>query len=217
MYLSCHVPQSPTLGGYTHTHAHGFWVGMGVICSWWAWVRYLSLWVDMAAILMGMGGHGLDIIVHGWVWAKSKHIGRGHWMSSHSMLARVRAPNYLHPLRWVHPSLCLLPGRLWVGSWMYKVIDLEKNEIIGAVSLALPMNRDTTAKFNTLLWWKLKGAPTFPIMSCVARSVLCIPASNFKSESNFSDARNTLTKKHSGLKPTIVNDILFVWSNQDLV
>ena len=48
-------------------------------------------------------------------------------------------------------------------------------------------------------------------------SVLCIPASNFNSESNFSDAESTLTKKHFGLKPTIVNDFLFVRSNQDLV
>ena len=48
-------------------------------------------------------------------------------------------------------------------------------------------------------------------------SVLCIPASNSKSESNFSDAGNTLTKKRSGLKPTTMNDLLFVRSNQDLV
>jgi hypothetical protein len=47
--------------------------------------------------------------------------------------------------------------------------------------------------------------------------VLCIPASNSKLESNFSDAGNTLTKKCSGLKPTTVNDFLFVRSNQDLV
>jgi hypothetical protein len=47
--------------------------------------------------------------------------------------------------------------------------------------------------------------------------VLCNHASNSKSESNFSDAGNTLIKKHSGLKPTIVNDFLFVRSNQDLV
>jgi len=45
----------------------------------------------------------------------------------------------------------------------------------------------------------------------------CIPASNSKSESNFSDAWNTLTKKRSKMKPTIVNDLLFVRSNQDLV
>ena len=99
----------------------------------------------------------------------------------------------------------------------YKVIDLEKNEIIAAVSLALPMNRDTTAKFNILLWWKLKGAPTFPIMSRVARLVLCILASSSKSESNFSDARNTITKKLSNMKLAIVNHLLFVRSNQDLV
>ena len=59
----------------------------------------------------------------------------------------------------------------------HKVTDLEEIEIIAAVSFALPMNRNTTAKFNIILWWKLKGAPTFPIMSHVARSVLCIPAS----------------------------------------
>ena len=40
--------------------------------------------------------------------------------------------------------------------------------------------------------------------------LLCIPASGSKSESNFSDAGNTLTKKRSGLNPTIVNDLLFV-------
>jgi hypothetical protein len=43
-------------------------------------------------------------------------------------------------------------------------------------------------------------------------SVLSIPASNSKSESNFSDARNTIIKKRSGLKPTT-----FVRPNQDLV
>jgi hypothetical protein len=37
------VEQSPTLGA----HTHGFWVGMG-------------------AMLLFMGGHGCDIIVHGW-------------------------------------------------------------------------------------------------------------------------------------------------------
>jgi hypothetical protein len=48
-------------------------------------------------------------------------------------------------------------------------------------------------------------------------SVLCIPASNSKSESNFSDVANMLIKKRSGLKPVTVNDFLFVRSNQDLV
>ena len=48
-------------------------------------------------------------------------------------------------------------------------------------------------------------------------SVLCIPTFNSKSESNFSDAGNTLTKTRSGLKPTTMNNLLFVRSNQDLV
>jgi hypothetical protein len=98
-YMFIRLPhQSPTLGAHTHAHAHahGFWVGMG-------------------AMLLFMGGHGRDIIVHGWA------------------------------------------------------------------------------------------------------SVLCIPVSSSKLESNFSDARNTLTKKRSGLKSSTVNDLLFVRSNQDLV
>jgi hypothetical protein len=41
-------------------------------------------------------------------------------------------------------------------------------------------------------------------------SVLCILASSSKSESNFLGVGNTLTKKHSGLKPAIVNDLLSV-------
>jgi hypothetical protein len=39
--------------------------------------------------------------------------------------------------------------------------------------------------------------------------VLCIHVSNSKSESNFSNAGNMLTKKRSGLKPATVNDLLF--------
>jgi hypothetical protein len=52
---------------------------------------------------------------------------------------------------------------------------------------------------------------------CYWASVLCIPASSSKSESNFSDAGNTLTKRRSWLKPTTKNDLLLVRSNQDLV
>jgi hypothetical protein len=48
-------------------------------------------------------------------------------------------------------------------------------------------------------------------------SVLWIPASSSKWESNLSDAGNTLSKKRSGLKLATVNGLLFVRSNQDLV
>ncbi|OAE22026.1 hypothetical protein AXG93_3719s1050 [Marchantia polymorpha subsp. ruderalis] len=60
----------------------------------------------------------------------------------------------------------------------YKVTNLKKNEF----NSALRVNRDTIAKFSILLWWKLKGDSTFPIMSRVARLILCIPASISKSE-----------------------------------
>jgi len=48
-------------------------------------------------------------------------------------------------------------------------------------------------------------------------SVLCIPASNSKLESNFSDVGNMLTNERSGLKLAIVNGLLSVRFNQDLV
>jgi hypothetical protein len=40
--------------------------------------------------------------------------------------------------------------------------------------------------------------------------ILCIPTSSSKSESNFSDAGNTLTNKCSGVKPSTINGLLFV-------
>jgi hypothetical protein len=38
--MSSTLHQSPTLGAHAHTHAHGFWVGMGAmfIVNRWAWV-----------------------------------------------------------------------------------------------------------------------------------------------------------------------------------
>ena len=90
----------------------------------WAWVWYYCSWVGMATILLGMGGHAFNIVVHEWAWAKAKQIGRGHGMSSHSMLSRVRALNHLRPVRWVHPSVYLLPVRFWVRSWVYRALKI---------------------------------------------------------------------------------------------
>ena len=43
-------------------------------------------------------------------------------------------------------------GWAWVQYYCsYKVNDLENNEIIAAMRLALQVNRDTTAKFNIIL------------------------------------------------------------------
>ena len=81
------------------------------------------------------------------------------------------------------------------------------------------MNQDTIAKFNILLWWKMKGAPTFPIMSHVARGAFGFvhPCIQLEIGVKFLGCKEYANKKRSGLKPTIVNNLSFVQSNQDVV
>jgi hypothetical protein len=56
---------------------------------------------------------------------------------------------------------------------------------------------DTSGQFHVLSWWRRKGKDLFSILAQVVQSTLCIPASSAMSENNFSDAGNTLTKKHN--------------------
>jgi hAT family C-terminal dimerisation region/Hermes transposase DNA-binding domain len=88
----------------------------------------------------------------------------------------------------------------------YKVSDKEFQEIAS-------MN---DGDFQVLPWWKHKGAMQFPILALVVRSILCIPVSSAKSENNFLDAGNTITKKRNRLKAHILNDLMFMGSNQDI-
>jgi hAT family C-terminal dimerisation region len=62
-----------------------------------------------------------------------------------------------------------------------------------------------------LFWWKIKQGD-FPVISRVVRSVLAVPASSAKSECNFSDAGNTMTKKRNQLDPTKLDDLMFLRS-----
>ena len=64
-YVKLCLDQRPTLGAHAHAHAHQCpcpWVlgghGCGIIVRGWAWV-------GIAAILVGMGGHGFHIIMGG--------------------------------------------------------------------------------------------------------------------------------------------------------
>lgn len=119
----------------------------------------------------------------------------------------------------VEPSVSNFDARVEAEITMYekyKVTDLEKKEVIEAAHATPPPSSKVSASFRILWWWNLKGALSFPIMSRVARSILCIPAASSKSECNFSNACNTLTPKFLGLKPAIVNDLKFLRSNQDL-
>ena len=47
--------------------------------AWAALLRYYwataGAWAGMPAKLLGMGGHGIHIIVHGWAWVKAEHMG----------------------------------------------------------------------------------------------------------------------------------------------
>jgi hypothetical protein len=54
--------------------------------------------------------------------------------------------------------------------------------------------------------WVLGGHGCDDVIVHGWASLLCIPGSGSKSESNFLDAGNTRTKKRSRLKPAIVND-----------
>jgi hypothetical protein len=72
-----------------------------------------------------------------------------------------------------------------------------------------------SAPGRLLAWWSTHSE-SFPSLTLVARSILCIPASSSKSECNFSDAGNTLTAKRNGLKPSTLDTLLFMRSNIDL-
>ena len=151
------------------THAHGFWVGMG-------------------GIVLFIGGHGswevLANLDHEKEDALAPPQKKLHIDDPTSMYAEFEdelEESYDIGVEIVVVSNLNARIELELSMYeTYKVIDLGKNEIIAAVSSTLPTSRDTTFKFNILLWWRLKGAPTFPIMLRVARSVFvhpCIHAS----------------------------------------
>ena len=79
----------------------------------------------------------------------------------------------------------------------------------------LPKSSRESGSYDVLSWWK-SNETTYPLLAKVARSLLAVPASSAKSESNFSDAGNTITDKRNALGPERVDDMLFVRSNNDL-
>ena len=53
---------------------------------------------------------------------------------------------------------------------------------------------------------------TFPLLSMLARAVLCVPASSASSERNFSSAGRVLEARRNRLNPGTVDSILFLHS-----
>ena len=105
-----------------------------------------------------------------------------------------------------------------VRVWMRISVTRFRHPLLHSIALHwMPIPMPMSIPTHTHGFWVGMGA----ILSFMGGHgwgwVLCIPTSNSKSGSNFSDVGNTLTKKRFGLKPTTTNDFLFVRSNQDLV
>ena len=85
---------------------------------------------------------------------------------------------------------------------------------------SLRIDKVTTDEMNVsdnglLMWWKSQAA-RWPILARVTRSVLATSASSAKSEHNFSEVGNHVTKKRNGLKPKMVDTLKMIRSNKDL-
>ena len=68
-----------------------------------------------------------------------------------------------------------------------------------------------SAETEPLEWWKAAEG-WFPLLSRVARSVLCIPASSATSERAFSAAGYIINKRRVNIHPDNVNKLLFIKS-----
>ena len=65
-------------------------------------------------------------------------------------------------------------------------------------------------------FWKVK-ATLFPLLSYLARFVLCIPAASSKSERVFSAAGQIVTAKRASLNPEKVEDLVIMTCNSRLL
>ena len=75
---------------------------------------------------------------------------------------------------------------------------------------------ETNVSDNGLLMWRKSQAARWPILAHATRSVLATSAPSAKSEHNFSEVGNHVTKKRKGLKPKTVNTLMMIRSNKDL-
>ena len=81
---------------------------------------------------------------------------------------------------------------------------------------SLPVNTgDGGVSFNLLDWWK-KYEPQLPMMSRLAKNILCVPATSTPSERLFSKAGLLINKKRASLKPSKVDMMLFLNFNYKL-
>ena len=65
---------------------------------------------------------------------------------------------------------------------------------------------------KSLQWW-LDHGRHFPILSCIAKKYLCIPATSVPSERAFSGAGYIINEKQACLLPESVNSLVFLAAN----
>jgi hypothetical protein len=70
-------------------------------------------------------------------------------------------------------------------------------------------------KQDPLQWWKVREA-AFPILSKVAKRLLCIPATSVPSERTFSTAGLTINKRRSSLDAKTADMLIFLNKNYKL-
>lgn len=66
---------------------------------------------------------------------------------------------------------------------------------------------------NCLLWWKVVGEKNFPVLSRLAKCLLCIPATSVPSERVFSTAGDIVTQRRAALKGKHVDMLIFLKKN----
>jgi hypothetical protein len=78
------------------------------------------------------------------------------------------------------------------------------------------VDKDVTTGVHAdpLLWWKEKRFQ-FPILACLARKYLCIPATEAPSERIFSTASLLLSKFRNRMDPELAGRMVFVKKNYD--
>lgn len=62
---------------------------------------------------------------------------------------------------------------------------------------------------DILKWWK-DHSETFPLLSSIAREVLCVPATSAACERNFSLAGLVITNRRTNISSENVNDLLVI-------
>lgn len=96
----------------------------------------------------------------------------------------------------------------WEGFWYYGELCVTGIRNNGVFKCQVYASESHGPKY-VLLWWK-RQCQEFLRLSQLTRYVLCIPASSAPSERAFSICGRILEQRRINLKPSSVNDILFL-------